>query len=203
LEDLSYGLPDDHAARDRIESIHGTLRKLTDWYEGIGDAVRPPKVVRERTCLNDYLAAFVEDTREHATRRSIELALDCPPDTVVDLDPVFFRHVLDNLYSNAWEAMAVDGGVFTIRVRQEGNATSVTAEDTGTGVPENIVATMFEWGATTKGSMGVGLAMVRNIVKAHGGDIELDQSYRDGARFVITMPTEDPARGSHDGRRSR
>ena len=96
--------------------------------------------------------------------------------------------VLTNLASNALNA----GGHSTRLdwyLEAHGETISLTLEDDGPGVPEDLQEKIFEPFFTTRANgTGLGLAVVRAVIDAHHGTIELDPSYREGARFILRLP---------------
>ena len=98
------------------------------------------------------------------------------------MERVFF-----NLISNALEAMPT-GGRLTVEARQGGNLVLIEFEDTGPGIPQRIRDRLFEPFVTEgkPGGLGLGLALSRQTVLDHGGDIWAEPAT--GARFVIRLP---------------
>jgi signal transduction histidine kinase len=125
--------------------------------------------------------------REGAT---LQLCLRAPDDDIL-ADRVQLKQVLANLVRNAIEAMrdaAERRLVISTRATPEG-AIRLDVADSGTGVAEGMAGTLFEPFATTKpGGMGVGLAMCRTIVEAHGGRIWAEPNPEGGAIFSVVLP---------------
>jgi len=96
--------------------------------------------------------------------------------------------VLGNLVSNALDACGGDACI-QWRVSAVDDDVVIEFQDNGPGIPEDIREQIFEPFFTTRGNgTGLGLAVVRAVLVAHRGDIELDADFQDGARFVIRMP---------------
>jgi signal transduction histidine kinase len=76
-----------------------------------------------------------------------------------------------------------------VRARLEGAAAVVELEDTGAGIPGDVLARIFEPFFTTKATgSGLGLAVVKRIVDAHGGEIRVDPAPGGGTRFTLRFP---------------
>jgi signal transduction histidine kinase len=105
-----------------------------------------------------------------------------------DRDQLF--RVLVNLGRNAAQALAETGGLISIGAWQAGDATVIELADTGRGIPEAARAHLFEAfaGSTRPGGTGLGLPIAREIMRAHGGDVELAQTGPDGTVFRLTVP---------------
>lgn len=115
-------------------------------------------------------------------------------DTIpVVADPDLVRQALLNIIHNATQAMP-DGGEFTISVKTvskdgEKSAVEIICMDTGPGAPENIRDKIFDPFFTTKETgAGLGLAIVSQIVQAHGGYVDLLKTEGQGAGFIISFP---------------
>jgi two-component system sensor histidine kinase FlrB len=96
--------------------------------------------------------------------------------------------VLSNLASNALDA-STESPSLKWQVSVENGSVLIALQDNGPGVDENLKDRIFEPFFTTRTSgTGLGLAVVRAVIVAHQGEIELDAGYQDGARFVIRLP---------------
>jgi signal transduction histidine kinase len=118
------------------------------------------------------------------------------PPVRVTGDPRKLSQVLRNLADNAVQA-AHSKVRFTLA--QEGGTATVTVEDDGDGVPEPERSRVFERFVRLdasrdrgSGGSGLGLAIVREIVRGHGGTVEITESALGGARFVVTLPVAAP-----------
>jgi signal transduction histidine kinase len=113
-----------------------------------------------------------------------------PPDLVIRCDGILMERVLANLYLNAIEALASRGrGALGTDVRRAGDRVAVVVHDDGPGIEPDVARTVFDPLITTKPSgMGLGLALCRAIVKAHGGEITAKQNPTGGASFSFWIP---------------
>jgi signal transduction histidine kinase len=108
----------------------------------------------------------------------------------VHVDPIHAGHVIDNLLSNAVQAIDGKDGTVTVRARQTGDGfVRVAVSDTGPGVPPENVHKIFEPLFTTKArGIGLGLALSKSLAQANGGDLLLVQESGRGATFAFLMP---------------
>jgi signal transduction histidine kinase len=112
---------------------------------------------------------------------------------VVKADRVQVLQVLLNLTLNAFEALSVvrvDVRLVTIRAdRAQDGKICVSVSDSGPGFPAGIVDQLFEPFFTTKAEgTGMGLAIARSIIEAHGGTLSAENGDRGGATFTICLP---------------
>ena len=112
------------------------------------------------------------------------------PDVFVRAAPGALARVLMNLAANAREAMA-DGGTLTLRAGRDGDHATIAVEDTGPGIPPDMLARMFEAGFTTRralGGTGLGLAIVREMAEAAGGSVAAESAVGRGTTVTVRWP---------------
>jgi two-component system sensor histidine kinase FlrB len=112
-------------------------------------------------------------------------------DPVVRAQREVLASVLSNLATNALHACG-NGASLHWHVDVRGSVAELALQDNGPGVPDELRERIFEPFFTTRSNgTGLGLAVVRAVIKAHGGEIELDTGYESGARFVVRLPLRD------------
>ena len=102
-----------------------------------------------------------------------------------------------NLLANARQAMeaAEKGRTLIVRTRQRGDMVEIRIVDDGPGIPDDVKAKIFDWFFTTKPpgeGTGLGLAVSREILQTHGGNLRLEDTPGGGATFVLEIPRERP-----------
>jgi signal transduction histidine kinase len=109
-------------------------------------------------------------------------------------EPEFFADAgkIENVFAriivNAVEAMP-EKGILEIRSIQKGSNVEITFADSGVGISSDILAKIFSPLTTTKAKgMGLGLAICKRIVDAHGGKIAVESTVGKGTTFAITLP---------------
>jgi len=122
-------------------------------------------------------------------RVAFGLSLD-PRASTLEADPGRIRQLLNNLLTNSLEAL--DGRpnpVIMIETQRAGDQVVLTVVDNGPGFQGDLLEQAFDPYVTTKPKgTGLGLAIVRRIVEEHGGQVEVDNAPKGGARIRITMP---------------
>ncbi len=105
-------------------------------------------------------------------------------------DPLQIQQVLANLITNAVQAMP-DGGTVTVDASSDEEFVVLTVADTGTGIPPEVMASMFKPFFTTKHvGTGLGLSIVQRLVRGHGGLCEVSSEPGKGAVFMVRLPAE-------------
>jgi len=121
------------------------------------------------------------------------LTVDVPADLLIPVDPLLFEHVLINLIENAIKHGAPP---LHIAARRVGDSVELTVRDHGAGLPPDCEAHVFDKFFRAPGSrapgVGLGLAVCRGIVVAHGGTITAEAAEGGGARFRVVVPAATP-----------
>lgn len=136
--------------------------------------------------IRDTLAVF----QTQADSKSISLTVESAEDLAwVDLDPGRVRQVLINLLANALRYTPA-GGTISIRYQQVDRQALLEVQDSGPGIPSNELPHVFErfYKSTDSGGMGLGLAIARHLVEAHGGTITAESAPGEGTTMRITIP---------------
>ena len=171
---------DGNRAADVINHLRSFYKKGTPPERGIVDL---KDIIREMTAL----------LRKEAVRHSIKIHSELHEDMPnVLADRVQLQQVFMNLMLNAIDAMKDTGGKLTISSRQtpEGQLI-VSISDTGVGLPAENTERIFDAFHTTKPQgTGMGLAITRSIVEAHGGRVWATANQEAGATFHFTLPAK-------------
>ncbi len=132
--------------------------------------------------------------RSALERAGVALEVDCPTlDQPVYLDREMWEKIVLNLLSNAFKFTFQ--GTITVRVRRRDGEAVLEVADTGVGIPEHELSRVFERfhrvegtpGRTQEGS-GIGLALVQELVKLHGGTISAESQLGHGTTFRVAVP---------------
>ena len=174
-----------HDALHQIDRIAAALRELLD-------LARPGPRARARIDLADVIERTARLVRFDRRFRGIPLDVACEAGLAVDADGDQLSQVLLNLLLNAADALAESGGR-SVRVRgaARGGEVVLEVEDDGPGMPPEVRARLFEPFFTTKPAgtgTGLGLAVCRDLVREHGGRIEVDSEPGRGTRVRVILP---------------
>ncbi len=174
----------------QIENIVRSVKQLLSWTHRFELRIEP---VDLRHILEDSLLISSPALRTRKIRIRTEWAQDFP---LVYGDAGYLQQVFLNLINNSMDAMP-RGGELELRLRYpaNGDASEVAVEvaDTGEGIPPETLVRIFEPMFTTKRmgtGAGLGLAICDQIVRQHGGTIQVESELSRGTRFRIVLPVD-------------
>lgn len=170
-------------ARQEIQRLDSILKQFLA-------AVRPTAPRRERVDLNDLIQQTLRLLEPELEARGIAVELDlAEPLPPASLDAGQFQQVFYNLIRNAYQALRERDGRITLRTGANDYEYRLAIEDNGSGISPEHMGAIFEPYRTTKSSgSGLGLLIVRRIVREHGGEIEIESEEGRGTRIVIYLP---------------
>ena len=182
----SSGMRPDVIRRD-VENLKDEIERLRALLQDLRSFVRSSQINLDSVSLGEVAAEIMTIERHSHKERGIMVELDFPASLPCVIgDKQKLKQVLLNLCKNATEAMP-EGGKLKLRAFQDGNEMVVEVKDTGPGIPEEV--NVFELFTTTKPhGLGLGLAIARQIVAAHGGEMSYTSDPRNGTAFRLTIP---------------
>jgi two-component system sensor histidine kinase BaeS len=197
LEELIDG--DEQPTPARLGSLHEEALRLGSLVEQLDVLARAEAPVatldREPVDLSRLVAAQLEALAPQldAKRLTIERRLD---PVLAEVDRARLGQVLANLLANALKFTPV-GGRIAVAVGQRDGAARIEVADSGPGIPDDELPHVFErfWRGRAGGAVGgrgLGLAVVDDIVRAHGGSVAVANDPASGARFAVTLPQSAP-----------
>jgi C4-dicarboxylate-specific signal transduction histidine kinase len=146
------------------------------------------KPIDLHSAIDQTLGLVAHDMRARQIQATLELS---STPCVIDGDQVLLAQVLVNLVKNAMDAMAETPPArrqITIRSAVRAADVEVSVCDTGTGLPADIMRTLFTPFVTTKShGLGIGLTIAQRIVEAHAGTIAAHANVDGGATFTVTL----------------
>lgn len=166
----------------RLERVLSNLLQLTRVETGL-------EPMRELVPAEEVIGSAL--TRTEYLRKGGSVETDVPADLQLQIDPVLFEQVLINLLENA-----VKHGKppYVVRAYRRGSNVEIEVGDRGRGLPDGEPARLFEKfvRASSASGAGLGLAVVRAVVEAHGGTVTAENRPDGGALFRITLPAAAP-----------
>ncbi|HBD00315.1 MAG TPA: two-component sensor histidine kinase [Lachnoclostridium sp.] len=197
LEAMIEGLWD--ATPERLKSCHEEVKRLGTLVEDLGQLA---KIEGENLVLNKSrmdlfeIVHTVSDTMKgEISKKNLSLSIEGSP-VFAEADKNRFSQVVANLLSNAVK-YTPEGGAIGIEVYETDRLGIVKVTDTGIGIPETELPLIFErFYRTDKsrnrkfGGAGIGLAIVKSIVNAHGGTVTVESIKEQGSCFTVSIPKE-------------
>jgi len=197
LEAMIEGLWD--ATPERLKSCHEEVKRLGTLVEDLGQLA---KIEGENLVLNKSrmdlfeIVHTVSDTMKgEISKKNLTLSIKGSP-VFAEADKNRFSQVVANLLSNAVK-YTPEGGAIEIEVYETDRLGIVKVTDTGIGIPETELPLIFERFYRTEksrnrksGGAGIGLAIVKSIVNAHGGTVTVDNIKEQGSCFTVSIPKE-------------
>jgi two-component system sensor kinase FixL len=180
--------------REMLGDIIADGRRASDVVRGIRGMVKKKQVERRSVDLNEVVMEALRMVSPDAVLRSCQLETSLDANLpVIEGDPVQLQQVLLNLVINAFDAMrdtASSKRKVFIATQSNGDGTvRASVRDHGVGIAEDMRDRLFDPFFSTKTEgLGMGLAIVRSIIEAHGGTITAENVDDCGARFEFALP---------------
>ena len=200
LEDLLAKSPTDlsPSAKGQLEMVNRNGLRLLRLVNSLLDFSRieadRAQARYEPIDLPTFTAELASSFRSATQRAGLELIVDCPPlSESVYIDREMWEKIVLNLISNAFKFTF--SGRIVVKMRQREGAAELVVLDTGVGIPSEALPKLFErfyrvenmQSRTHEGS-GIGLALVQELVKLHGGTVHADTIIGEGSSFTVTIP---------------
>jgi PAS domain S-box-containing protein len=191
---LSHGQLQTDELRELLADIAADGQRAREVIQGIRNLVRKSEASHALVEMKDIIRDLLRIVRADAIARKVNLVAEVDPNAgVVMADRVQLLQVLLNLTMNAFEALTViraDARRVIIRAdRVEDETICVSVRDAGPGFPDRLADQLFEPFFSTKAEgTGMGLAIARSIVEAHGGTLSAKNCEKGGALFTLCLP---------------
>lgn len=199
LEDL-LGEPDALAAKDRerVEVAHRNALRLLKLVNTLLDFSRieagRANASYEPVDLSELTAGLASAFRSIVERAGLKLVIDCAPlPEPVYVDREMWEKIVFNLLSNAFK-FTFEGEI-VVALQAAGDHVEMSVSDTGTGIPPEELSELFKRFHRVKGARGrsyegsgIGLALVQELAKLHGGSVRIESEMGRGSRFTVSIP---------------
>jgi signal transduction histidine kinase len=182
-----------------LSSVEAAVHRVTDMTQELMEFVRGGDVQLElaEEDAGGFLERVADEMRPSLRDAGVELVVSGirADDLAVELDAGRMQRVVENLVNNSRDALNAQDGAedkrIWLRSQREGDRVVLRVSDNGPGIPPEVADRLFQPFATAgkANGTGLGLSIVRNLVAAHGGEIEVDHSPPEGgAAFTISLP---------------
>ncbi|MBD2001556.1 response regulator [Oculatella sp. FACHB-28] len=197
LADVSNPLPPQQ--HERISIIYRNSQRLLKLVNTLLDFSRIEadriQASYEPTDLATFTTELASVFRSAIESAGMQLFVDCPtlPEPIY-VDREMWEKIILNLLSNAFKFTF--NGTISVSLQPQENTVQLTVQDTGTGIPSEALPYLFERFYRVKGARGrsyegsgIGLSLVQELVKLHGGTIDVTSQLNQGTTFTIAIPT--------------
>jgi signal transduction histidine kinase len=195
----------DEQSRDHNDLIDRQVYHLNLLIEDLLDLSRLAhgkiRLDRQHVDASSIVEAAIEKAKPLLASREHKLRVDIAPEPMpLYIDPFRLQQVLANLLTNAAK-YTPDGGEISVTAAPQGEQAVFTVRDNGIGIAADMLPHVFELFAQSDrtrkqsaGGLGIGLALVRDLVELHGGNVSASSGGPNrGSEFVVSLPLEQPA----------
>jgi signal transduction histidine kinase len=172
--------------QESLEEIGKNVFYINKIVADLQDLVKPPTPIIEETDLDETLQSVLSNLviPENVTASNC-IKKGFPK---IKADHSYLQRILINLSNNAIQAMP-NGGKLTISATCDNGKATITVQDTGVGIPEQIKSKIFTPLVTTKVTgQGFGLAAAKRFTEAMGGTVTFESEVGKGTKFIIQLP---------------
>ncbi|MDJ0627681.1 MAG: HAMP domain-containing sensor histidine kinase [Rhodobacter sp.] len=185
---------EDPAVRRSAPKLVGSISRAVNLCEStlaFGKAEEPPPQL-DRVMLAGVVGEVVDAERLASGEHDLSFSEDVPAGMVVRADPEQLYRVLGNLIRNARQAIVATGkpGEIAVIASESDEEWAIRITDTGPGLPTKAREHLFQpfQGGTRKGGFGLGLAIAAELIRGHGGRLELLSTGPEGTCFTVCLP---------------
>ncbi|MDM0014465.1 PAS domain-containing protein [Variovorax sp. J22P168] len=198
LRFLARDEPDLDDLREILQDVVRDNKRATGVINGLRTMLRRQETQRERVDIGACVQEVIDLMHSDFVERGIQVSQSVAADCYALADRAQIQQVVLNLAMNANEAMTEqprDGRALHVTVTRAGERKlQVSVRDSGPGIAEEDLGRVFDHFYTTKASgLGMGLAMCRSILEAHGGGLVVERNAHRGVTFSFLLPAEPTA----------
>jgi len=171
------------------ENIYRSSRRIQEMLHDLLQITRGKKGERELCQMADVVDSAVGALESTAHKQGVEIEVRVDPSLEAPVERQRIERVFLNLIGNALEVLP-EGGTIRVNARETQDSLEVEVSDDGPGVAEEVREQLFQPFASfgKKNGLGLGLALSRQSVLDHGGDLSLARTEGPGATFVVRLP---------------
>ena len=176
----------DDSVKSYLDMIEATVQEAEKIIADLLSLSRTRKASKKSIGIETTLTQILA---HHPPPDDISIVSNIPSDlSNIHFDALHLKQILTNLLNNAYQAMP-EGGTLTLNPKVEAKNIVLTINDTGVGVAPGKLEKIFEPLFTTKSKgIGLGLAVVKNLIELNGGSIAIESTEGQGTTFTLTLP---------------
>ncbi len=180
-------------SKTHLASLHEEAKRLKRILEGCEELTSAQaSALSLRKCpldLREFLGKMKLNMERLFEEKEVSLEISCEEALTINADPDRLSQILLNLLNNSLKATD-RGGKVSVKAGKHGNETFISVEDTGCGIKQEDLPFIFErfYKAGNSDGLGIGLTIVKELVDAHGGRIDVKSEHGKWTRFTIFFP---------------
>ena len=175
--------------QESIDAIEEQTKYMDKIISDLQTFVRPVQVEKREINFKQYIRDRIAEIH---VPENVKTEVQIQDNLTINADPQLMKRVLINLLNNALQAMP-KGGKLSITAKAEASKVKISVEDTGVGIPEEIMPKLFTPLFTTKSKgQGFGLAVCKRVIEAQNGTISFESEKDKGTKFIIELPVIHP-----------
>ncbi|MDH4162890.1 MAG: HAMP domain-containing histidine kinase [Nitrospirota bacterium] len=192
-EEIEEILEDDAPAdKEHMQSLYeetDRLRKIIDSMEQLSQAQAMARALKkEPVQVEPLLRSVIERTKLAVTDRNVTYSLECEPGLILQGDEGCVSRIIGNIAENAARSIKGSGNVTLAAARKDAGVV-FSVRDTGTGIRRSHLSHIYERFFRGTGSgIGMGLSVVKELVDACGGRIDVETAVNKGTTFTVQLP---------------
>ncbi len=194
-EELEEIIEDDLPAdKEQMQSLYqetDRLKKIIDGMEQLSQAQALARSLKKESLqVEPLLSIIIEKTRAAVTDRDVTYNLECEAGLDMTADPACLSSIIENIADNAARSIKESGSV-TLTAARKGDQVVFSVRDTGAGIRRSHRSHIYErFFRGTGNGVGLGLSIVKELVDACGGKIEVQTETGKGTTFTVQIPAE-------------
>jgi len=178
--------------QEHMQSLHAEIGRFKTIIEGLEELSSAEasslSLEKKEIRLKQFLLNITTRYGKMFMDKGVNLDLDCGETLTLHADPDRLSQIIINLLNNALKATAAGGSV-VVRCRDSADSVVIEISDTGHGIRPEVLPFVFErFFKAEKGGLGLGLAIAKELVLAHGGTIAAESEYGKSASFRVALP---------------
>ena len=195
------GAVDEARATAFVELVQRSVVEMNELIDDLLDVARVQRgtlsIETKRASLIDVVQPVLDRMRVLVEVKRQTLEVNVPADLpAIPVDSPRIRQVMSNLLGNAVK-FTPEGGAIRVSAARTGRWVTISVADSGHGIPPEHVAHVFDWmwqvPGTSRIGAGLGLAIAKAIIEAHGGTISVESEPGKGSLFSFSLPSADEA----------
>ena len=176
-----------------LDTIHRRASGLSVFLDAYANMYRTPEFIPLPTEIAPLLKRVAQLFKEDAEKQETSITVDYPNSELeLSMDAKMIEQVLINLVKNAMEAVKGQSSrLITLAARKEGKGMILSVEDTGSGIPQDQMESIFvPFFSTRESGTGIGLSFSQHIMRMHSGQIRVSSIQEKGSEFQLVFSSE-------------